>query len=57
MILILEILVVLFFFANLAKLMYDYLDEIKDVNYINMLLVVASIAVLILLNYIGMKMG
>ncbi len=56
MILILEILVVLFFFVNLAKLMYDYLDEIKEINYINMILVVASIAVLILLNYIGMKL-
>jgi len=56
MILILQILMILFFFYNMGKLIYDYLDAVKEINYVNMILVIGSIAALILLNYIGMKM-
>ncbi len=54
MILIAQILIILFFIFNMGKLMYDYLDEVKEVKFINMVFVMVSIAALIFLNYIIM---
>jgi len=54
MILIAQILIILFFIFNMGKLMYDYLDEVKEVKFINMIFVMVSIAALIFLNYLIM---
>jgi hypothetical protein len=54
MILIAQIAIVLFFLFNIGKLMYDYMDEVKEVKFINMVFVMVSIAALIFLNYMIM---
>ena len=54
MILIAQILIVLFFLFNMGKLMYDYMDEVKEVKFINMVFVMVSIGALIVLNYMIM---
>ena len=52
MILIAQILIALFFLYNMGKLMYDYMSDEKEVNFINMILVLLSIAALLILNFI-----
>jgi hypothetical protein len=54
MILIAQISIILFFLFNMGKLMYDYLDEVKEVKFINMVFAIASIAAMVLLNYMIM---
>lgn len=53
MILIIQISVILFFVFNMGKLIYDYMDDVREVKFINMVFVFISIAAMILLNYIG----
>jgi len=52
MILIAQILIALFFLYNMGKLMYDYMSDEKEVNFINMVLVIVSIGALLLLNFV-----
>jgi len=54
MTLIAQILIILFFLFNMGKLMYDYLDDVREVKFINMVYVIGSIAAIALLNYIIM---
>ena len=52
-----EILLVLFFIYNMGRLIYDYLDDVREVKYMNMIWVVLTITGMVLLNYIGMKIS
>ena len=52
-----EILLVLFFIYNMGRLIYDYLDDVREVKYMNMIWVVLTITGMALLNYIGMKIS
>ena len=52
-----EILLVLFFIYNMGRLIYDYLDDVREVKYMNMIWVVLTITGMAVLNYIGMKLS
>lgn len=51
MILVLEIILILFFLFNMGILIRDYMHDEKEVNFMNMVYVLACITVLVLINF------
>ena len=47
-----QVILILFFLFNMGKLIYDYLDDVREVKFINMIYVLASIGGLVFLNYL-----
>ena len=47
-----QVILILFFLFNMGKLIYDYLDDVREVKFINMVFVLLSIGGLVFLNYL-----
>lgn len=52
MLIAIQVVLILFFIFNMGKLIYDYMDDIREVKFINMIYVIGSIAVLVFINFI-----